>query len=322
MGEKLVTVFGGSGFVGRHVVRRLAKDGYRIRVAVRRPTDAYFLQPMGDVGQIVVLKCDIRDAARVAALVAHADAVVNLVGILRPSGGQSFEAIHAEGAETIAAAAASAGVKRLIHVSAIGADAEAKSRYARSKADGEARVRASFPAATILRPSIVFGPEDHFFNRFAAVMRLAKFAFPLFGGGRTLFQPVYVGDVALAVAGALHADTAAAKTYELGGPVKYSFKDLLAFIARVTERNLPFLPIPFWLLDLGALLTGWLPGAPITYDQAKLLRADNVVKAGRDADAVGTLADFAIAPTAVEAVVPSYLWAYRATGQYAEPRGA
>ncbi len=319
MGEKLVTVFGGSGFVGRHVVRRLAQDGYRIRVAVRRPTDAYFLQPLGDVGQIVILKCDIRDEARVAALVAHADAVVNLVGILRPAGGQSFEAIHAEGAETIATAAAGAGVKRLVHVSAIGADAEAKSRYARSKADGEARVRAAFPAATILRPSIVFGPEDQFFNRFAALMRLARFAFPLFGGGRTLFQPVYVGDVALAVAGALRADTAVGKTYELGGPVAYAFKDLLALVAQTTERHPLFIPIPFWLLNLGALFTGWLPGAPITYDQAKLLRMDNVVKLGGD---IGTLADFAITPTAVEAVVPSYLWAYRPTGQYAEARGA
>ncbi len=322
MGEKLVTVFGGSGFVGRHVVRRLAKEGYRIRVVVRRPADAYFLQPLGDVGQIAVLKCDIRDEVQVAALVARADAVVNLVGILRPSGGETFDAIHVEGAGSVAAAAASAGVKRLVHISAIGADAEAKSRYARSKAAGEARVRAAFPAATILRPSIVFGPEDRFFNRFAALMRLVGFVFPLFGGGRTLFQPVHVGDVARAVANALRSDGAAAKTYELGGPVTYSFKELLHYIARVTERRPLFIPIPFALLDLSTLLMGWLPGVPITYDQAKLLRVDNVVKAGRDANSVGTFADLGVVPTAVEAIVPSYLWTYRPSGQYAEPRGA
>jgi len=321
MGEKLVTVFGGSGFVGRHVVRRLAKDGWRIRVAVRRPADAYFLPPLGDVGQIAILKCDIREEGQVGALVAGADAIVNLVGILRPAGGQSFQAIHAEGAASIAVAAAKAGVKRLVHISAIGAAAGAKSRYARSKAEGEARVRSAFPAATILRPSIVFGPEDHFFNRFAALMRFARFVFPIFGGGKTKFQPVYVGDVALAVATALRSDAALGKTFELGGPVVYSFKDLLQFIARATQRNPLFIPIPFWMLDLGALLTGWLPGAPITYDQAKLLRADTVV-AGPHAGAIGALADLAIEPTAVEAVVPSYLWAYRPTGQYAEPRSA
>ena len=322
MGDKLVTVFGGSGFLGRHVVRRLAKDGYRIIVAVRDPTPAYVLQPMGDVGQIAVLKCDIRNEAQVAAAIARADAVVNLVGILSPGGGRSFEDIHVEGAGNIARAAKRAGAKRLVHISSIGADPESKSAYARSKAAGEAVVRTEFPAATILRPSIVFGPEDHFFNRFAALMRLAQFVFPMFGGGRTKFQPVYVGDVARAVAGALRNDAGAGKSYELGGPAVYSFKELLQFIAATTDRKPLFIPIPFWMLNLGALLTGWLPGAPITYDQAKLLRIDNIVKAGRDADAVGALADLGVEPTAVEAVVPSYLWAYRPTGQYAEPRGA
>ena len=318
MVEKLVTVFGGSGFVGRHVVRALAKSGYRIRVAVRYPAQAYFLQPLGDVGQIAILKCDICSEQQVLPLVVNADAVVNLVGILQPGGGQNFDDVHAEGARIIASAAAKAGVKKLVHISAIGAAADAKANYARSKAAGEAAVREAFAGATILRPSIIFGAEDHFFNRFAALMRLARVAFPVFGGGKTKFQPVYVGDVADAVAKALTSESSAGKTYELGGPGIYSFKNLLRFIAKTTERKPMFVSIPFWLLDIGALLTGWLPGAPITYDQAKLLRADNVVT---KQSGVGTLADLGIAPTAVEAVVPSYLWTFRPTGQYAEARG-
>jgi NADH dehydrogenase len=321
MVEKLVTVFGGSGFLGRHIVRRLAKDGYRIIVAVRHPTEAYFLPPDGDVGQIAILKCDIRNEAEVKRAVARADTVVNLVGILRPGSGRSFEDIHVEGAGIVARVAKSAGVKRLVQISSIGADLESKSAYARSKAAGEAIVRTEFPGATILRPSIVFGPEDHFFNRFASLMRLAQFVFPMFGGGRTKFQPVYVGDVARAVAAALRSESAVGKVYELGGPVTSSFKELLQFIAVTTERKPLFVPIPFWMLNLGAMLTGWLPGAPITYDQAKLLRIDNVVKSGRDASTVGTFADLGVEPTAVEAVVPSYLWTYRPTGQYAEARG-
>ena len=322
MAEKVVTVFGGSGFLGRHVVRRLAKDGYRILVAIRHPTDGYFLPPAGQVGQIAILKCDIRNDAEVAAAVARADAVVNLVGILKPGGGQDFDDTHDEGATRIATLSARAGVKRLVHVSAIGADLESKSEYARTKAAGEEGVRGAFKAATILRPSIVFGPEDHFFNRFAALMRLAPGVFPQFGGGRTKFQPVYVGDVADAVSAALRDEAAVGKTYELGGPTVYSFKQLLQFIAKTTERNPIYLPVPFWMLNLGAALTGWLPGAPITYDQSKLLRIDNVVKGGSDAKSVGTLADLGVEPTAVEAIVPNYLWPYRPTDQYAEARGA
>jgi uncharacterized protein YbjT (DUF2867 family) len=320
MSDKRVTVFGGSGFLGRHVVRRLAKEGYRIVVAVRHPTEAYILPPLGDVGQIAILKCDIRNEKEVAAAVARSGAVVNLVGILSPGGGASFQDTHVAGAGIVARAAKAAGVKRLVQISAIGADPESKSAYAASKAEGEAVVRREFPGATILRPSIVFGPEDHFFNRFAALMRLVPMVFPAFGGGHTKFQPVYVGDIARAVASALRTETAAGKTYELGGPTVYSFKQLLAFIASTTERKPAFIPIPFWMLNLGALFTGWLPGAPITYDQAKLLRIDNVVNT--DAAAVGTLADLGVEPTAVEAIVPSYLWAYRPTGQYAEARGA
>ena len=320
MSDKVVTIFGGSGFLGRHIVRRLAHEGYRIKVAVRHPSDGYLLQPAGKVGQIAILKCDIKKDAEVAAAVARADAVVNLVGILKSGGGQTFDDIHDEGATRIAKAAAQAKVKRLVHISAIGADAESKSEYARTKAAGEEGVRSAFRAATILRPSIAFGPEDHFFNRFAALMRLAPGVFPSFGGGRTRFQPVYVGDIAGAVANALANDATAGKTYELGGPVVYSFKELLQYIAKTTARDPLLLPIPFWMLSLGAAMTGWVPGAPITYDQSKLLRVDNVVKNGRDAASVGTIADLGIAPTAVEAIVPSYLWAYRATGQYAEAR--
>jgi NADH dehydrogenase len=313
MVEKLVTVFGGSGFVGRHVVRALAGAGYRIRVGVRRPELGYFLQPLGDVGQIAVLKCDIRNETQVSPLVVNADAVVNLVG-----GFTNLDALHVKGARVIARAAAKARVRRLVHVSAIGASPEAKSKYARTKGQGEAAVREVFPNATILRPSIIFGPEDHFFNRFAALMRLAPVAFPLFGGGKTKFQPVYVGDVACAVVQALARHEAMGKTYELGGPKVYSFKDLLRYVAETTERKPLFIPIPFFLLDLGAAVTGWIPGAPITYDQAKLLRGDNVVSRS----GVGTLAELGISPTAVEAVVPSYLWAFRPKGQYAEVRGA
>lgn len=313
MVEKLVTVFGGAGFVGRHVVRALAKAGYRIRVGVRRPELGYFLQPLGDVGQIAVLKCDIRNAAQVSPLVVNADAVVNLVG-----GFNNLSALHVDGARLIARAAARAGVKRLVHISALGASPEAKSKYARTKSQGEVVVREVFPNATIFRPSIIFGPGDHFFNRFAALMRLAPFAFPVFGGGKTKFQPIYAGDIACAVVNALARDAALGKTYELGGPKVYSFKNLLRYVAETTGRKPLFIPIPFFLLDLGAALTGWFPGAPITHDQAKLLRVDNVVGGNK----AGTLLDLGISPTAVEAIVPSYLWAFRASGQYAEVRGA
>jgi uncharacterized protein YbjT (DUF2867 family) len=318
----IVTVFGGSGFLGRHVVQALAHAGYRIRVAVRRPSLANHLRPSGRVGQIALLRCDVRDEAQVAAAVQGASIVVNLVGILKPSAGRTLEEIHVDAAGSIARAAAKVGAHRLIHVSAIGARADSRSAYARTKAEGEAQVRAAFPAATILRPSIVFGPGDGFFNRFAALMRMTVLAFPAFGGGRTKFQPVFVGDVATAVVNALADERTKARTFELGGPAVYTFKQLLAFISQVTERKRAFVPIPFFLLDIGAALTGWLPFAPVTLDQARLLRVDNVVKSGPDAAKVGTLADLNVQPTSIEAIVPTYLYAYRRTGQYAEPRGA
>jgi len=317
-----VTVIGGSGFLGHQVVRRLAEAGYRIRVTSRKPALAVSLKPLGGVGQIAVVRADIRNEADLAAAIDRAEIVVNLVGILKPSGGRTFEAIHVEGAARVAKLAAKAGVRRLIHVSAIGADAAARSAYARSKGQGEAAVRTAFPRATILRPSVMFGPGDGFFNRFASLMRLSRLVFPLFGGGATKFQPVFVGDVADAVANALANETTCGRTYELGGPAVYSLKDILALIARLTDRKRTFVPIPFFLLDIAAALTGWLPFAPVTLDQARLLRKDNVVRTGPDAATVGTLADLGVQPTAVEAVVASYLYSYRPAGQYTEPRSA
>ena len=318
----LVTVIGGTGFLGRQIVRRLAKDGYRIRVTSTKPLRAYDMRPLGDVGQIALVKADIRNEAEIAAAIAGAGIVINTVGILRPSGGRTFEEMHADGAGTIARLAAKASVERLIHVSAIGADPNARSYYARSKVEGEVLVREAFPAATIVRPSIVFGPGDGFFNMFAGLLRMAKLAFPLFGGGKTKFQPVFVGDVADAVANALADARTSGRTFELGGPAVYTLKDLLVFIAETTGRKRAFWPFPFFLLDTFASLFGWLPFSPVTLDQARLLRKDNVVKAGPDAASVGTIADLGVQPTSVEAVVPSYLYAYRPTGQYAEPRRA
>lgn len=319
----IVTVIGGSGFVGRSVVHRLAQAGYRIRVASRRPALATHLLPAGKVGQIALVRADIRDEAALAAAINGAEHVVNLVGILKESGGQRFAAIHAEGAGRVAQLAAKAGVSRLIQISAIGASKASRSAYARTKAEGEERARAAFPDVTILRPSIVFGPGDGFFTRFASLMRMIPLLFPVFGGGGTKFQPVLAGDVADAVLNAIADERTCGRAYELGGPSVYTFKELLAYTAHVIERKRVFVPIPFFLLDLGAVLTGWLPFAPVTLDQARQLRVDNVVGVGPDAASVGTLEDLGVAqPTAIEAVVPSYLYAYRRTGQYAEPRGA
>lgn len=318
----LVTVIGGSGFLGRQIVRRLARDGYRLRVTTRKPSHALSVQPLGNVGQIALVKADIRNEADIAKAIDGAAVVINLVGILKPSGGRTFDAIHNEGAAIVARLAAKAGVGRLIHISAIGADPKAKSSYASSKGEGEAAVRQAFPRATILRPSVVFGQGDGFFNRFAGLMRMSRVAFPLFGGGKTKFQPVFVCDVADAVANAVADARTQGRTYELGGPAAYTLKEVLELVATTTERKRFWVPIPFFLLDLGAALTGWLPYAPITLDQARLLRKDNVVKAGADAANVGTITDLGVQPTAVEAVLETYLYPYRPTGQYAEPRGA
>jgi len=310
MDSRTVTVFGGTGFLGRHTVRALAKAGWRIKVAARRPARGFFLRPLGQVGQIDFVKCDIADPESVAAALAGSEAVVNLCGILVQRG-QTFEDVQADGAANIGAAAAAAGIRAVAHVSAIGADSESASGYAVTKAEGETRLREAFPAATILRPSIVFGPEDGFFNRFAEMARFLP-ALPLIGGGHTLFQPVFVGDVAAAIVAALDSEKARGRTYELGGPTIYSFKQLMQIVLAETQRSRLLLPLPFGLAMWKAFFLQLLPNPPLTPDQVRLLRRDNIVAAG-----ALTLADLGIAPTTVEAEVPAYLWRYRPKGQYA-----
>jgi NADH dehydrogenase len=303
----MATVFGGSGFIGRYVVRRLARAGKTVRVAVRDTEAALFLKTAGGIGQIVPLHASVTDDAAVKRAVEGADWVVNLVGVLAESRAASFQAIHVDGAARIAAAAAAAGVKRLVHVSAIGADPASDSRYAASKGAGEAAVRAAFPGATILRPSIVFGPEDNFFNRFAGMSRMMPFM-PVIEGA-TRMQPVYAGDVADAVLAALQSADAIGKTYELGGPKVWLFVDLLAYILKVTGRDLPLVNLPVPLIRLQACLLEMLPGKLLTRDQLKLLARDNVVAS----DALG-LSDLGISPIAVEQIVPDYLRRYRPAG--------
>ncbi len=311
--ETLVTVFGGSGFLGRHVTRALARAGYRIRPAVRRPDLAGHLQPLGRVGQIHAVQANLRYPASVQAAVHGADVVINLVGILFERGKQRFEAVQAEGAHAVAQAAAAAGA-RLIHVSALGADPDSPALYARSKAQGEAAVFSAVPDATILRPSIVFGPEDDFFNRFASLARIAP-ALPLIGGGETKFQPVFVGDVALAISRAVGGRAKDGTIYELGGPAVKSFRELMQYVLAVTERRRLLVPLPFALAKLQAHLLQLLPTPLLTPDQVELLRADNVVSQAAQAEG-RTLAALGIEPTALEAVVPSYLWRFRKAGQF------
>ena len=309
MNTNLVAIFGGSGFVGRHTVRALARAGWRIKVATRHPARGFFLRPLGAVGQIDFVKCDVGDAASVAQAVAGAQAVVNLTGILFEKG-QTFEDVQADGAAHIAQAAAAAGVHALVHVSAIGADLESESAYAVTKAEGEQAVREAFPDAVILRPSIIFGPEDGFFNKFAGMARFFP-ALPLVGGGHTRFQPIFVGDVAQAILAALSRQDG--RTYELGGPSSYSFKELMQLILRETGRNRALIPIPFALASLKAAFLQLLPNPLLTMDQVRLLKKDNVVS-----PTAAGLADLGITPTSVEAVIPSYLWRYRAKGEYAD----
>lgn len=310
----IVTVFGGSGFVGRYVVQRLASDGWTIRVAVRHPARASFLKPLGDIGQITPLCVPLQDAGAVAAAVSGADAVVNLVGVLFEGGRQRFQAVHAEGAGTVASAAAAAGVESLVHVSALGAAADSAAAYARSKAAGEAAVREAFPEAVILRPSVVFGPEDDFFNRFAEMARFSP-ALPLVGGGGTRFQPVYVGDVARAVVRALTDPGCSGKVYELGGPRVYTFKEILELLLETIGRKRLLVSLPFGLARLQATFLELLPQPPLTRDQVALLRSDNVVSPG----ALG-LGDLGIEPTAPEAVIPTYLDRYRPGGRFGRVR--
>lgn len=314
--DEMITVFGGSGFVGRYVVRALVKKGYRVRVATRRPHLALDMKVTGVVGQVELMQANVRNPASVARAVAGAHGVVNLVGILAESGKQRFASLQADGARNIAEAAAAAGAQRFVQMSAIGADAGSKSRYAATKAAGEAAVQQAFPGAVILRPSIIFGTEDEFFNRFAGMARFAP-ALPLPGGGRMKMQPVFVGDVAASVATAI-SDASVAGVYELGGPRTYTYKELMAFILKTIDRPRLLVPVPMFamsLLGLAGELAAILPFVQpfLTRDQVVMLGKDNVV--APDAHGIG---DLGITPETVEAIVPGYLERYRRHGQFHE----
>lgn len=314
--DRLVTVFGGSGFVGRHIVRALARRGFRIRVAVRRPDLAGHLQPLGAVGQIHAVQANLRYPDSVRQAVAGSEIVINCVGILYETGRQKFDSVQARGAATVARAAAEAGA-RLIHLSAIGADAESPALYARTKAAGEAAVLQEVPGAVILRPSIVFGPEDDFFNRFAGMAQMSPIL-PLVGGGETKFQPVFVGDVAAAVMAAVDGRTTPGAVYELGGPAVKSFRDLMEFVLATIQRKRLLVPLSFGLATLQAKVLQLLPKPLLTEDQVELLRHDNVV--GEAAKAEGrTLEGLGIHAQSVESVVPTYLWRFRRQGQFTAP---
>jgi NADH dehydrogenase len=310
----VVTVFGGSGFLGRYVVQALARAGCRIKVAVRQPELALHLQPLGSVGQIALLQANVRNEKSVAEAVRGADWVINLVGILQPSGRQRFRAIHAQAPETIAKAARAGGASGLIHVSAIGADRLSRSVYARTKGEGEARALAAFPETVILRPSLVFGPEDEFFNRFAALAAVSP-VMPVIGG-KTKFQPVYVGDVARAVASAVSGQATAGAIYELGGPTIYTFRQILQKVCEWTERSSYLLPIPLWAAKIPAFFVQFLPGAPVTVDQLRLLQRDNVVSAEAIRDQHTLQGLGVIEPRSAEVIVPSYLQRYRPRGEF------
>jgi NADH dehydrogenase len=323
MERRLATVFGGSGFIGRHLVQRLVNEGWRVRVAVRDVEAAAFLKPLGDIGQIVPIIGELTSEVSVRAAVDGASLVVNLVGILNecPLGfgkKRTFQTINVDGAGRVAAAAAAAGVAKLVHLSALGADRNFASAYALSKAAGEEAVRAAFPRATILRPSVVFGPEDSFFNRFA---KLASFTpiLPVyvtdgmfmhgagwFGSGGPHMQPVYVGDVADAIMAAVHGDAPAGRTYELGGPRVYSLKEIQELMLKASGRKRWLVPMPLWWGKIHALFLQFLPNAPLTPDQVRLLTVDNIVSRS----SIG-LAELGIEPVAAEVVVPTYLGRYR-----------
>ena len=306
----VVTVFGGSGFLGRHTVQALARAGYRIRVAVRHPNLAQYLPPMGTVGQIQVLKCNVLDEAAVARAVQGSDAVVNLVGILYPAGGQTYEDVHVTAPTIIGKAAKAAGVKSLVHITTVGISTESESSYARTKAKGEVALRHEFPAATILKPSLVFGPEDNFYNKFANLARFVP-VLPLIGGGHTKFQPACVTDVANAIVKCVQDDATRGKTYELGGPTVYSFKQMLELVLHVTNRRRALIPVRFFLASIKAMFLQFLPGKLLTPDQVTFLKTDNVVAPG-----ALTFADLGIIPDSLEAILPSYLWRFRSKGQF------
>jgi NADH dehydrogenase len=308
MRNKIVTVVGGTGFVGRYVVKLLATRGYTIRVIARNPELALHLKTAGDVGQVVLVPGNLARPQSLQGKLDNSWAVVNLVGILFESTRQNFSAVHAKGAEKLAQLAKPAGAERFVHMSSLGVDKMVKSKYAHTKAMGEKAVRAAFPEATILRPSVIFGNEDQFFNSFASMAQLFR-ALPLIGGGHTKFQPVYVNDVAQAVVAALEKDSTQGEIYELGGPDTYSFRELLKYVCKVTGRSPLMLPIPFGLASLIGYFTQLLPRPPITHDQVGMLEHDSVVSIGAK-----TFRDLGITPTALETVVPQYLARYAKPG--------
>ena len=313
--QKLVTIFGGSGFVGRYVVKALAQRGYRIRVACRRPDLAGHLRPLGSVGQIQPIQANLRYPESVERALDGSYAVINLVGILYNSGKQNFDAVQARGARVVAKAAKQAGISTYVHMSAIGADAASDVDYQRTKAEGEAAALQNNPKCIIVRPSIIFGQEDDFFNRFADMAKMAP-ALPLIGGGTTKFQPVYVGDVAEVIARGVDGNLKGGATYELGGPRVASFKECLELLLKVIQRKKPLISIPFALARLKGAILGLLPKPLLTVDQVRMLEVDNVVskeaiKQRRTLEGIG------INPQSMEAILPSYLERYRAYGQFA-----
>jgi uncharacterized protein YbjT (DUF2867 family) len=310
----LVTIYGGSGFLGRHLVRAVARTGARVRVAVRRPDLAGHLQPLGGVGQIVPVQANVRYPHSLVTAAEDADAVVNLVGILFASGKQTFKTVQDEGARNVAEAAKAAGVGTFVPVSALGADADSPAIYAQSKAAGEEAVKDIYPEATIVRPSVVFGPEDEFFNRFGAMAQLFP-ALPLIGGGHTKFQPVFVGDVAQTLVAAIEERTNTDAPYELGGPEVLSMRDVMERVLAYTMRSRPLIPLPFWLAKLQGAFLQWLPNPPLTIDQVRLLEDDNVVSEAAVTDG-RTLQGLGIEPVPVASVVPDYLEQFRPRGQF------
>lgn len=327
MAGELITVFGGSGFVGRYVVRNLCRAGYRVRVAVRNPHLAGDQRLAGDVGQVQIVQANVRNRPSIARAVEGAWGVVNLVGILYEKGAQTFVGTQGLGAKNIAELSAAAGVERFVQLSAIGADDDGQAEYARTKADAEDSVREFMPGAVILRPSIIFGPEDDFFNRFADMARLSP-ALPAIGGGETKFQPIFVGDVAAAVMAGLQQEEAAGRTFELGGPETFTFKEILQYILKEIDRPRLLLPLPFFIakpigMVTGALFKLWpFHEPPITSDQVDMLRSDNVVGETGDAS-IGTISDLGVTELeSIEAIVPTYLWRFRPQGQFHEAKGA
>ncbi len=301
MEQRVITIIGGTGFVGRYVVKLLAASGYTLRIISRNPNGALHLKTAGSVGQIVLMGGNLAEPATLMGKIENSYAVVNLAGILFEGGKQSFANVHAHGAEKLAQMAKAAGVSRFVQMSALGVDKAKTSDYARTKLLGEKAVLTAFPEATILRPSVIFGPEDNFYNQFATMGALSP-ALPLIGGGVTRFQPVYVGDVAAAIKAALVRPDALGQVFELGGPNVYSFKDILRYIMQVTGNKRMLLPIPLGVASFMGMCGEVLPKPPLTRDQVRLLKSDNVVSAGAK-----TLGSLGLSPTAVEMVVPDYL---------------